>query len=1121
MFRNVRKEIIAIPAQMSYLSQVRDFVEHIGRKYKFTDKVTNSFKLVIEEACTNIIRHGYRDIKGGEITIKAIIRRQSLTMVIVDQGISYDPRQATTPDLAKYIQIGKKGGLGIFMMRKLMDDVQYNITSRGNELRLTKQREIIEQTKPQAWWENLNMRTRHTIRASAIITVIALVIFFILYIQVDQNTLEDVIESTRAQAFSLADNSSIDLENLLSEGSADVPLFQITNSFKNNNPDVIYETFIVDSAKQIRARGTPLKGLGPYLLPKDYEAVGDSVRHFTIYSYIAEDSLDIYDFAAEIHAGLRDQDPFIGNAHIWVLKSIIESKADRTKRNIVLYLFTLLLISYAGSYFLIDRIVKPFHSLADWVRQVGQGTADEDEIDIDASDELGEIAQAFNLMTNKFREAQVSLIEQQRLQKELQVAQEIQQMLLPSDFPQVQGYEIASYYEAAKEVGGDLFDFVEVDKDTTGICVADVAGKGVPGSLIMTMIRTALRLEARGNKNPADVLSRVNRFVTDDMKRGMFVTMFYMILDSRNRIIHYASAGHNPMILYRGNSKQTYYLNPSGFPVGIQLPDISLFDQKIEQDSIRLREDDLLVLYTDGVTEAMNPKRELYRDERFLDAIRKNAQYDVSDFIANVKDDIKHHTQGFPQNDDITYVGVKEKLMKGEVIYTIQQELFRLIEEEGITAKDACEQMQVSPYMYRKYKKIKDSVGLEGLKELLYQTDYIEKKHLSIEVKTKLFEVIRNNPEYGAKRISDELDTEKYSFCKIDPRRIYEELKKARLNTKEKRENFVKRGGKKRIKLPGTPLLTLDGEVILDYESAEKVIADRRGTTVSPEMKPPPVPEPEKKITSREIVIKKAEEKTEKVEEQEEQVEKEVIPEAETVEKEEVIAEDIDREHKEEITLEKEPSEVTEPESVAKEIETADQEKTQAQKSISDILGQEEEKEEPPTLHIGKEEKKSEIVELFYQTIKDDIKIINRIVSNWKNGDLGAGDLSQILFSLKIITTHPLLKKLGNIKQLFEQVKKSIAFFEEHIDELRSEQIIESTKELLKYIGKENIIKNSDNILEQINELGIKLHQLKEEMAKKTPEHKKEVDSIREKIAKKNLIKNISILESISRSNKD
>ena len=220
----------------------------------------------------------------------------------------------------------------------------------------------------------------------------------------------------------------------------------------------------------------------------------------------------------------------------------------------------LIIVSFIGSYFLIDRIVTPFHSLADWVRQVGQGTVDEDEIDIDASDELGEIAQAFNHMTDKFREAQVNMIEQQSLQKELQVAQEIQQMLLPSDFPKVEGYDIASFYEAAKEVGGDLFDFVEVDEDTIGICVADVSGKGVPGSLIMTMIRTALRLEARGNKNPADVLVSVNRFVTDDMKRGMFVTMFYMVLDSRNRIIHYASAGHNPMILYRGSIKTNLFL---------------------------------------------------------------------------------------------------------------------------------------------------------------------------------------------------------------------------------------------------------------------------------------------------------------------------------------------------------------------------------------------------------------------------------------------------------------------------------------------------------------------------------------------------------------------------------
>jgi serine phosphatase RsbU (regulator of sigma subunit)/anti-sigma regulatory factor (Ser/Thr protein kinase) len=896
MFKSVKKEIITVPAQMSYLIQIRDFIDQIGKRHKFSDKITNSFKLVVDEACTNIIRHGYRDVKGGEITVKAIIRRQSLTIVLIDQGTSYDPRQASTPDLENYIRIGKKGGLGILMMRKLMDDVQYNITSRGNELRLTKQREVIPQSRPQLIWENLSMRSRYTLVASAVITILVGVAFIGLYMRVDNNTLNDVIENARAQVLSLAENSSYNLEE-----DNSLELFELIRAYKANNPDLIYDAFITDSLNKIVARSieiSKIKGLGVHEYPEKIVVMDDETRYFKLYNYVLDDTLHIYDFVAEIRSKISNEDLLIGYGHIWVLNNYIVNKATTSKRNIIFFIIGLLLISYLGSYFLIDRIVTPFHSLADWVREVGQGTVDEDEIDIDASDELGEIAQAFNQMTNKFREAQVDLIEQQRLRKELQVAQEIQQMLLPADFPHVEGYEIASFYEAAKEVGGDLFDFVDVDEDTIGICIADVSGKGIPGSLIMTMIRTALRLEARGNKNPADVLARVNKFVTDDMKRGMFVTMFYLVLDSRNRIIHYASAGHNPMILFRGKTKQTYYLNPSGFPVGIQLPDISLFDQKIEQDSIRLREDDLLVLYTDGITEAMNPKRELYHEERFLDAVRNNSQYDVAEFIKRIKDDVKDHTKGFPQNDDITYVAIKEKLMHSEVVYSIHRELFKLIDEEGYTVKDACSKMRVSPYMYRKYKKIKDSVGLEGLKELLNQTDYIEKKHLSIEIKTKLFEIIKENPEYGAKKISDELNTEKYGFTNIDPRRIYLELKHAKLNTKEQRENFVKRGGKKRYKMPGTPLLTLDGKVILNYQSPEDVTREER--EVRSEIRiTQPVKDKEKRIIKKEVT------KEQKVEEKEKQ-EKEAVVSSEEKE-EHIIAAEEKLDEKEIQIMEKQP----------------------------------------------------------------------------------------------------------------------------------------------------------------------------------------------------------------------
>jgi serine phosphatase RsbU (regulator of sigma subunit) len=122
----------------------------------------------------------------------------------------------------------------------------------------------------------------------------------------------------------------------------------------------------------------------------------------------------------------------------------------------------------------------------------------------------------FNEITNKFKKAQESVLEQEKMQKEMEVAKEIQHSLLPRQTPKVSGYDIAPLYQAAAEVGGDYYDFVDVDDDTIGVVVADVSGKGVPGSLVMTMIRTALRMEARGNKHASDVMSKMNTFVTDE-----------------------------------------------------------------------------------------------------------------------------------------------------------------------------------------------------------------------------------------------------------------------------------------------------------------------------------------------------------------------------------------------------------------------------------------------------------------------------------------------------------------------------------------------------------------------------------------------------------------------------
>lgn len=827
MFKNISKEELIIPASMSHLLEVREFIERIGKKYKFSDKIINSFKLVVDETCTNIIRHGYSDIKDGKITIRAIIRRLSLTVVIIDQGKSFDPRQVKDPDLNKYVQIGKKGGLGIFMMRKLMDDIQYNLTSHGNELRLTKMREAVEEPKWKMEIESMSIRRKYFVFPSVALVVLAIVSYFFLVPRMTARAEREIVNeaATITMDFARTNWAPLSIED-------DLALFEIANTFHKNRSDLIEYAVVTNSEMEVLAvRPTNFTLAIDRVVNLDSLTVVKTIDDVTIYETIINDTSiarmgsEFYYFVSPIQLvteEISEPEP-IGYAMLWIDQKIIDRAQASTHRRWLMLILGILIFGLIGIAILVTRITEPFHKLAEWVRQVGRGQVDEDEIDIDARDEIGEIAQAFSEVTSKFREAQVTVIEQQRLQKELQVAQEIQQMLLPDDFPDVVGYDIASYYQSAKEVGGDLFDFMEVDDQSIGVCVADVSGKGIPGSLVMTMIRTSLRLETRGNKNPAQIVTKVNNFVTDDIRKGMFVTMLYVILDSRERTISFSSAGHNPMILYRGKSKETFYLNPSGFPVGITLPDIDLFGERIQHDKIRLHPDDIFVLYTDGITEAMNPQRELYGEERFLAAIRKFGHLDVVEFVKSIKDDILTFTGGFEQNDDITLVAIKENMAAVDVKVNMFRHLFEQVQTNSkLTIAEACKEAGISPTTFYRYKRIYQEGGYDLLREMLHGYTNLGLRHMSIEVKTKMYDIIRKFPEYGPKKISDELNTETYAFTEVSPTLIYEELKRAKLNTKERRTVFVHRGGKKRLKPPGTPLLTLDGDVLVGFRSEDQ-----------------------------------------------------------------------------------------------------------------------------------------------------------------------------------------------------------------------------------------------------------------------------------------------------------
>jgi serine/threonine-protein kinase RsbW len=148
----MRKKKIVIPATIDHISIVRNFVEFTGIRNKYSTRVINATKLAVEEAVTNIIRHGYVNYSYGEITVEILSHASNMTVILIDQGKMFDPLTIEQPDLARYVEKGKIGGLGIMMIRKLMDELYYTVTERGNELRLIKYRDHIPRSMIKNFW---------------------------------------------------------------------------------------------------------------------------------------------------------------------------------------------------------------------------------------------------------------------------------------------------------------------------------------------------------------------------------------------------------------------------------------------------------------------------------------------------------------------------------------------------------------------------------------------------------------------------------------------------------------------------------------------------------------------------------------------------------------------------------------------------------------------------------------------------------------------------------------------------------------------------------------------------------------------------------------------------------
>ena len=264
-------------------------------------------------------------------------------------------------------------------------------------------------------------------------------------------------------------------------------------------------------------------------------------------------------------------------------------------------------------------------------------------------DLLTAIASSAAIAVENARLYQVA-VEKGRMERELQVAYEIQAGLLPREIPHVPGWEFAARWQPAREVAGDYYDFIPGDGGQLGLVIADVSDKGMPAALFMALTRSIVRASVGHAPSSADGIAHANRLICADSTGGMFVTLFYALLDPEAGEITYVNAGHNPPLLYRAEQDQLTELTRTGMALGV------ITDAPFEQRTVQLYSGDFVLLYTDGVTDATDSQGQEFGEERLQRLILEKRRAPVQEIVAALEHALGAFVGASSPFDDITIV---------------------------------------------------------------------------------------------------------------------------------------------------------------------------------------------------------------------------------------------------------------------------------------------------------------------------------------------------------------------------------------------------------------------------------------------------------------------------------
>jgi sigma-B regulation protein RsbU (phosphoserine phosphatase) len=303
------------------------------------------------------------------------------------------------------------------------------------------------------------------------------------------------------------------------------------------------------------------------------------------------------------------------------------------------------------------------HELFAGTERVRQGDFTH-KIAVKTEDQLGELAGSFNSMTASIEDLLRQAAEKKRLEEELRIAHEIQMSLLPQGPLKMQGLSVTALCVPAREVGGDYYDFLPLGEQRVGVLIADVSGKGTSAALYMAELKGLVLSLSEIHSSPRDLLIAANRIISHHLDARSFITMTYAVLDLGAGTMTYARAGHTPLIYVpgacpAGTERQVQILVPDGMVVGLKLDNGEMFERHLVEETIPLQPGDLYLLFTDGISEAMNAHDDLFGESRLGRLVESHAGLPSEELRERVLREIAAFVGDAPQHDDMTMILVK------------------------------------------------------------------------------------------------------------------------------------------------------------------------------------------------------------------------------------------------------------------------------------------------------------------------------------------------------------------------------------------------------------------------------------------------------------------------------